>query len=99
MLCKISCAVKMIDCHCWLISVHSCMLLRNPTCPASILHAFGIETQEMASSIGLVLPEPLQDSDTRSWFKEFEVCNAAKYWDVIKKATANAFVWPSMGHL
>ena len=39
----------------------------------------------MASSVGLALPEPLQDSDARSWFKRFEVCASANEWDAEKQ--------------
>ena len=39
----------------------------------------------MASSIGLALPEPLQDSNTKSWFKRFEVCGAANKWNTEKQ--------------
>jgi len=30
---------------------------------------------------GIALPEPLQDTDARSWFRRFEVCSAANGWD------------------
>ena len=36
----------------------------------------------MATGGGLALPEPLQDEDSRSWFKHFEVCAAANGWEV-----------------
>ena len=36
-------------------------------------------------SIGLALPEPLQDRDAREWFKRFEVCAAANEWNEEKK--------------
>ena len=39
----------------------------------------------MATSVGLALPEPLQDGDARSWFKRFEVCAAANEWNDQKK--------------
>ena len=39
----------------------------------------------MATGGGLALPEPLQDEDSRSWFKRFEVCAAANSWDDAKK--------------
>ena len=39
----------------------------------------------MATGGGLALPEPLQDEDSRSWFKRFEVCAAANGWDDAKK--------------
>ena len=39
----------------------------------------------MDTGIGLALPEPLQDEDSRSWFKRFEVCAAANGWDDGKK--------------
>ena len=39
----------------------------------------------MATGGGLALPEPLQDEDSRSWFKRFEVCAAANGWDDTKK--------------
>ena len=39
----------------------------------------------MATGGGLSLPEPLQDEDSRSWFKRFEVCAAANGWDGAKK--------------
>ena len=39
----------------------------------------------MATGGGLALPEPLQDEDSRSWFKHFEVCAAANGWDGAKK--------------
>ena len=35
----------------------------------------------MATGGGLALPEPLQDEDSHSWFKRFEVCAAANGWD------------------
>ena len=36
-------------------------------------------------SVGIALPEPLQDRDTRAWFKRFEVCASANEWDEEKK--------------
>ena len=39
----------------------------------------------MATGGGLALPEPLQDEDSRSWFKRFEVCAAANGWDDARK--------------
>ena len=41
----------------------------------------------MARSIGngIVLPEPLQDDNARSWFKRFEVCCAANGWNEAKR--------------
>ena len=30
---------------------------------------------------GIALPEPLQDADTKSWFRRFEVCGTANGWD------------------
>lgn len=39
----------------------------------------------MATGVGLALPEHLQDEDSRSWFKRFEVCAAANGWDNAKK--------------
>ena len=39
----------------------------------------------MATGGGLALPENLQDEDSRSWFKRFEVCAAANGWDEAKK--------------
>ena len=39
----------------------------------------------MAAGDGLALPEPLQDGDSRSWFKRYEVCAVANGWDAAKK--------------
>ena len=39
----------------------------------------------MATGVGLALPEPLHDEDSRSWFKRFEVCATANGWDEAKK--------------
>ena len=39
----------------------------------------------MASSVGLALPEPLQDKDAKSWFKRYEVCAAANEWNAEKQ--------------
>jgi len=39
----------------------------------------------MASGISLILPEPLQDRDAKSWFKRLEVCAVANEWDDKKK--------------
>ena len=39
----------------------------------------------MAAGGGLALPEPLQDGDSRSWFKRYEVCATANGWDAAKK--------------
>ena len=39
----------------------------------------------MATGERLALPEPLHNKDSRSWFKRFEVCAAAKGWDAGKK--------------
>ena len=39
----------------------------------------------MATGGGLALPEPLQDEDSHSWFKQFKVCAAANGWDDTKK--------------
>ena len=39
----------------------------------------------MATGGGLALPEPLQDEDSRSWFKRFEVSAAANSWNDMKK--------------
>ena len=50
-----------------------------------LLYYIGAETRDMASGHGLALPEPLQDSDARSWFKRFEVCAAANEWNDNKK--------------
>ena len=36
-------------------------------------------------SVGLALPEPLQDRDAREWFKRFEVCASANEWNEEKK--------------
>ena len=42
-------------------------------------------TLDMATGSGLALPEPLQNEDSRSWFKRFEVCAAANGSDDAKK--------------
>ena len=41
----------------------------------------------MATSTGggIVLPEPLQDDNARSWFKRFEVCCTANGWNEAKR--------------
>ena len=36
-------------------------------------------------SVGLAIPEPLQDRDAHAWFKRFEVCAAANEWDEAKQ--------------
>jgi len=38
----------------------------------------------MATGGGLALPEPLQDKNSCSWFKRFEVCAAANGWDAAR---------------
>ena len=50
-----------------------------------VFHITLVPKPGMASSVGLALPEPLQDSDARSWFKRFEVCAAANEWNDGKK--------------
>lgn len=39
----------------------------------------------MATGSGLALPEPLQEGDSHSWFKRYEVCATANGWDAAKK--------------
>ena len=43
------------------------------------------EKISMATSTGgVVLPEPLQDDNAKSWFKWFKVCCAANDWNEAK---------------
>ena len=53
---------------------------------AKRLHYIGAETRDdMATGVGLALPEPLHDEDAKSWFKRYEVCAAANGWNDQKK--------------
>ena len=41
--------------------------------------------REMASGVGLALPEAMQDRDAKSWFRRIEICAVANDWDDKKK--------------
>ena len=43
-----------------------------------------LKTGKLSTGGGIVLPEPLQDDNARSWFKRFQVCCTANSWNKAK---------------